>query len=194
MTAAPTAQTLRYGQLDRDLVVDTVLAVARQVGFRGLTMRAVASRLGISPAALYYHVPTKEALLDLAAETVLASVKVPPVTLGWSERLRQLFSRSRAALLPVDGIAGVLQSRPLAGSGRVLDAASLEILNGAGFDHRAARAAHMLLATFLLGTVALEQALTASDPGNPRRASRAADFTAGLDTILTGLAAKGEFT
>ena len=107
---------LRYGELDRDVVVQGLLALARRVGVQQVTMRALAAELGTSAPALYYHVPDKQTALDLLAEAVLSQVRIP--TRGtWDERLGSLYSGGRAALLPVSGITTVLQSRPPAAAG-----------------------------------------------------------------------------
>jgi AcrR family transcriptional regulator len=55
-----------------------ITAVARQVlidgGLEGFTMRAVATRLGAGPMALYTHVGSKEELLDLVLDGLLGEL------------------------------------------------------------------------------------------------------------------------
>ena len=46
----------------RDLIIEK--------GFEGLRMRDIADRVGINIATLHYHVPSKEALIALVAETI----------------------------------------------------------------------------------------------------------------------------
>jgi len=46
-------------------------------GLEVLTMRALAERLGVSPNALYSHVPSKTALVDDLLDDVLAAVQTP---------------------------------------------------------------------------------------------------------------------
>lgn len=45
-------------------------AIVRRSGLSGLTMRALSRRLGVSPSALYNHVPSREALLAWVQEHV----------------------------------------------------------------------------------------------------------------------------
>ena len=184
MTAQRAERPLRYGELDRETVVAAVLRLARASGVESVTMRAVAAELGTSPAAVYYHVPNKAALLDLVADAVLSAVAVPAAG-PWDDRLRSLYESARRELVAVAGIAGVLQSRPLAASGRALDSTSRAILADAGLDRTAARAAHRLLYTYLLGGVMLEHSV------GSRPAASAQSFRFGLDVILAGLREKG---
>lgn len=177
---AERVRTSRYGGLDRDAVVAAVLRLARQHGIDAVTMRSLAAELGTSAPAVYYHVPNKQALLDLVAEALLREVRIPgPDSGSWQQRLIELYSSGRDTLLSVAGIATVLQSRPLSPAGRALDKAGLAIFREAGFDKVTARSAHALLYSYLLGAVSLEHAL-------PSGKSRVA-FQFGLRTIVAGL-------
>jgi hypothetical protein len=122
----------------------------------------------------------------------LARVKIPSDGQPWDAQLRALFSDARRAMLPVQGIATTLQSRPVAPSGRRLHSASATILNAAGFSAAATRAANIALSTFLLGAVALEQALALEGAATLERRGtvpyfRSRDFGAGLSIIIAGL-------
>lgn len=54
-------------------IVDEALAVIAERGVAGLTMRAVAERLGIRTPSLYHHVRDKAALIDLVAQEAFAA-------------------------------------------------------------------------------------------------------------------------
>lgn len=58
--------------------IETVLAAAVDIldesGAPGLTIRALATRLGGGPASVYWYVSGRDELLDLAADSVLAGV------------------------------------------------------------------------------------------------------------------------
>ena len=45
-------------------IVQAALDLLDETGMDGLTVRALASRLGVQAPALYWHVPSKQALLD----------------------------------------------------------------------------------------------------------------------------------
>lgn len=58
---APTAT--RKGDQTRTLILQTALEQFGEQGYRGASLRDIASRCGISHPGLLYHFPTKEALL-----------------------------------------------------------------------------------------------------------------------------------
>ncbi|MGZ6999302.1 MAG: TetR/AcrR family transcriptional regulator, partial [Acidimicrobiia bacterium] len=53
--------------------------VARRAGFDAVTVRAVATRLGVTPMALYRHVGSAAGLRSATLEFVLLEVPPPPV-------------------------------------------------------------------------------------------------------------------
>ena len=55
-------------RLDRDLVIRTALGVADREGLDALTIRRLASELGVTPMALYWHFEDKQALLDALSD------------------------------------------------------------------------------------------------------------------------------
>ncbi|HUZ70586.1 MAG TPA: TetR family transcriptional regulator [Candidatus Saccharimonadales bacterium] len=69
--------------LNREAVIQAALGMLDAVGVEGLSMRALADRLGVKAASLYWHIRDKEQLLELVAEAVLERVAVPASSLGW---------------------------------------------------------------------------------------------------------------
>lgn len=63
----------RPPRISRQMIAEA----AHEVGLDGLTLRAVADRLGVSIAALYHHVSGKDELLRLAAEHSAARLPLP---------------------------------------------------------------------------------------------------------------------
>lgn len=62
MPAATLRERLRAER--RREIIDAAWAVARDQGIGGLTLRAVAARVGIQPPSLYEYFPSKEGLYD----------------------------------------------------------------------------------------------------------------------------------
>lgn len=169
-----------YGELDRAQVVSSLHTLARRVGVQQVTMRELAAELGAAVPSVYYHVPGKQAALDLLAESVLADIPVPQ-TGPWDARLAQLYCAAREVMLAVPGIAGILQTRGGGERARRLDRLSRSLLADAGLTKNVAAAAHTVLYTYLLGSVSLDEAR-----GRPQSTKR---FTAGLDVIIAGIKA-----
>lgn len=61
-------------ELSRDLVVAAALAILDREGADQLSFRRLAADLGAGAASLYWYVPNREALLDLALDAVAAEV------------------------------------------------------------------------------------------------------------------------
>ena len=59
--------------LDRDRLVAAAFALLEEVGLEGLSMRPLASRLGVQAPALYWHVADKSELLGLMARDIYAA-------------------------------------------------------------------------------------------------------------------------
>ncbi len=58
----------------REALLDEVIALLRRVGGGGLTMRALAAHLGTGASSLYYHFPSRDALLAACLERELAGL------------------------------------------------------------------------------------------------------------------------
>lgn len=216
----PDGEGNRRRTLTRDSVVAEALAIVRADGAAALSMRALATRLGVVPAALYHHVRSKDQLHDLILDAVLAEVdcQADP-DLPWTGQVTALARRLRAVLEGHPGIAALLKSRdPLSPHSLAVAEAFLAPLHRAGLPGRQAGLAFWLVYDYTVG-------FALSDPTSPgeqrlqdtatRRelhaflrslpASRfpalaalgayawAGDrdqrFTAGLDTIISGLQA-----
>lgn len=59
--------------LIKQAVLDTAAKIFAEKGYGGTSLKDVASNMGISRAGLYYHFPTKEALLEALIEEVTVS-------------------------------------------------------------------------------------------------------------------------
>jgi AcrR family transcriptional regulator len=63
----------RPAKLDRQMIAEA----AHGIGLSGLTMKAVADRLGVSVPGLYHHVDGKDDLMRLAAEYSAGRIELP---------------------------------------------------------------------------------------------------------------------
>jgi len=67
----------RSPALSRAGLVSAALSLVQQEGLDALTMRALADRLGVKAASLYWHVRDRQELLELLADAILAGVRGP---------------------------------------------------------------------------------------------------------------------
>ncbi|GEL97742.1 TetR/AcrR family transcriptional regulator C-terminal domain-containing protein [Cellulomonas terrae] len=177
-------------RLDRERIVRRALDLLDEVGLDGLTLRRLASDLGVQAAALYWHVPSKAALLDEMATTMLrdlieqandelAALAGEP----WQDCVLLSADRFRAALLARRDGARVfsgtyLTDERLAGWVEL----PLSILVDAGFPTADATRAWGTLLAFVQGFAVEEQA-------QPPGAGADVDerFAFGVDVIVRGL-------
>ncbi|WP_428341777.1 TetR family transcriptional regulator [Mycobacterium sp.] len=180
-------KSLRYGELDRGLVVAAAVRLAERSGVRAVTVRALATELGLSTTAMYRYVDGKAELLNLIAEATLASVELPKSG-PWQQRIRVVANSARAAMLKIDGIADVLQTQPAKGAAQRIDALMQQLVADAGVPPGRRESARILLMIFILGSVSFEQALA----GLPHQLTESPDarYTQGLDMLLAGLSAR----
>jgi AcrR family transcriptional regulator len=91
--------------LSLDQITESTIALIRREGLGRLSMRQLAAELGVTPMAVYYHVPSKTALLDLAADRIMKSIALPDPALHWTERLRQLILDLQQLFAEYPGLA-----------------------------------------------------------------------------------------
>ena len=79
--------------------METALEIIDAQGFYALSMRGLARRLKVFPAAVYWHAGTKSELLALVSERVLEEIDIPNVDiLGWQDWTLELGLRVRRVL------------------------------------------------------------------------------------------------
>src|SRR4051794_4013246 len=68
----------RPSTIDRDAVLETALALLDAEGVEALTMRRLASELGVSAMAAYRYVESKDELLMVLVDRLAARLVSPP--------------------------------------------------------------------------------------------------------------------
>jgi DNA-binding transcriptional regulator YhcF (GntR family) len=74
-------------ELSRARIVRVALAVADAEGLTAVSMRRVATGLGVATMSLYHHVPGKEDLVHLMADAAFGEDDLPEQPPGWRARL-----------------------------------------------------------------------------------------------------------
>ncbi|MEU4566524.1 TetR/AcrR family transcriptional regulator C-terminal domain-containing protein [Micromonospora sp. NPDC023956] len=104
----------RPAPLSRERIVDAAVTLLDRHGIDGLTMRRLAQLLDVTSTALYWHVKTKEDVLDLALDHVFGDVPLPGATDDWRGDARTLVRDWRAAMLRHPWAPGLI-GRPMLG-------------------------------------------------------------------------------
>lgn len=160
----------RHGQpsrspLTREAIVDAALRVLEREGAEGFSMRRVAEEVGTGAASLYWHVPNKDALVELVVDRVAGEIDMPPPDPDhWQEQLIDWMTTARAVLKRYPGVGALTMGRIPIGPNTVRWVEwSLALLRGAGIPDRIAAFAGDLAALYL-GGYALEDAIGPQSP------------------------------
>ena len=163
--------------IDRAGILQTSLELADERGLDGLTMQAVADRLGVTPMALYRHVTGREELLDAIVVRVMAEMEddddVPAEPdAGWQDFLHRLAHGVRRVALRHPKVFPLVVSRPPEAPWLrppLRDLKWVEVfLNSLlveGFDRHRTVAAYRAFSSFLLGHLLLEVSALGADVG-----------------------------
>ncbi|MBO0682834.1 MAG: TetR/AcrR family transcriptional regulator C-terminal domain-containing protein [Candidatus Dormibacteraeota bacterium] len=165
------AQRARRGLrgLEPELVVAAALQVLDEVGLEGLSIRAIAERIGVRGPALYWHFRNKQALLDEMAEAMLADradqLKGPAEGEPWWDWLAELARWLRRALVSHrDGarvFAGV--TLPFVPTFIYLEDLAVGTLHEAGFSWLDALRAMAALHVYVVGATIEEQSMPSTE-------------------------------
>jgi TetR/AcrR family tetracycline transcriptional repressor len=146
-------------RLRRERVVDVAIALLDADGLDALTMRKLATRLGVQPGALYWHFAGKQALLDAMADRFLEGFTADLLTGSWDEQFAALGWRLRQVLLSHRDGARVMAGTYVAEPNTILlGNVAIEILQGAGLPPERAGWATFAAFHFVLGHTIEEQA------------------------------------
>ncbi|MEV0199102.1 TetR/AcrR family transcriptional regulator C-terminal domain-containing protein [Nonomuraea sp. NPDC050691] len=202
--------------IDKETAARTALRLLEEDGLDRLTVRRVASALGVQAPALYWHFADKRALLDQIVDVMLAPAAMElgrpgPGEPWWTWLERSLGALRRALLAHRDGArvaAGADVTRAVA-MGAFAERVT-EVLHAAGFGLADASRAAGALVHFVVGRTLEEQSRPAleeearavADAGFPFPVLAAAlrerheagitpdeDFAYSLMIMLTGLRA-----
>ena len=169
--------TGRRVPLNRERVVAAAVALADEKGAGGVTMRALAGRVGVEAMSLYNHVPGREDVLDGMVDTVFGEIELPVLRPGddWATAMRVRAASARAALLRHPWAVGLMDSRTKPGPSTLRHHdAVLGALRAGGFSPVLATRAFSLIDSYVYGFVLQELSLPFTT-------------TAELDEIVDGL-------
>lgn len=151
--------------LTKDRIVAAALRLLDERGLASFSVRDLAKELGVYPAAIYWHVTSRNKLLAEMVAHVLRDVAPPGSATPWQHWLRELFRRYRAAVRRHPNIA------PLVGAQLVSNASldlglierMLAVLTEAGFQGTRLVEAFSVVVAAQVGFVTLEFAPLPTD-------------------------------
>jgi AcrR family transcriptional regulator len=171
--------------------------LARSARLESVSMRSLATEVGVPVMTIYNYVPNKAALYDMVMNAILRDVRVPSPDEGtWEERLKQLERDARRAL---GGFPGLSLDRTDSVEGDRLAEGVMSILASGGFTPTDAALAFATLFTFMIGQIDVDVEI--AEQGGPAAAavhgaSQLTDMTPdeiyefGFDAVIEGLKAK----
>lgn len=153
--AAPARETLT-----REQIVKTAMATLDAEGLAGLSIRKLAAKLGAGATSLYWHVPTKDDLIDLLIDEIWGEIDVPdPALAGWRNGALLFGHSLRAAVIRHHWLPEVMYTRPSIGPNAMkLGARGLILFGAAGFTGNELDYAMGSVMAYTLGTASAEVA------------------------------------
>ena len=175
--------------LDRQRIVAEAVELLDIDGLDGVTLRKLASRLGVQAPTLYWHLPNKAALITAIAEAILDQqfpTLVPPAyDRPWQEWLAALAARLRRALLAHPDGARVVAAAQMSLKMAAISELAMSTLVTRGLPLAHARLTVLAVARFTIGFVLEEQ----SPPPDPEAAGfDLATYTEMFPTVVAGVA------
>ncbi|GAA4557727.1 TetR/AcrR family transcriptional regulator [Planotetraspora kaengkrachanensis] len=146
--------------LSRERVVTAAVTLADEKGEAGVTMRAIAARLGVEAMSLYNHVTGRDDILDGMVDAVFDEIDLAAPTTDWKAAMHDRAASSRTVLLRHPWAVGLMDSRSRPGPATLRHHdAVLGILRAGGFSVAGAAHAILVIDSYLYGFVLQELSL-----------------------------------
>ncbi|MGX2994992.1 TetR/AcrR family transcriptional regulator [Streptomyces sp. JNUCC 64] len=143
-------------------IAEAAVRIADAEGFQAVTMRRLATELGVAPMAAYRHVSGKDDLWALMVDQVSASLDVPAEVADWRGVIREMALRTRAMTLAHPWLASLPAPLVVLTPNRVAAAErQLAALDGHGLDADTLMAAFKTVVAFVHGSAQSEVTLHA---------------------------------
>jgi TetR/AcrR family transcriptional regulator, tetracycline repressor protein len=175
--------------LDRRRIVTEAVALLDEGGLEGVTLRRLAGRLGVQAPTLYWHIPSKAALVTAIAEEILdqqfPELAPPGPDERWQDWLIGLAERLRRALLAHPDGARVVSASQLSLKMAAISELAMSTLVARGVPLHQARLMVLTVEHFTVGRVLEEQA---PRPAQDELAGfDLAEFTQRHPTLIAGI-------
>jgi AcrR family transcriptional regulator len=187
-----------WGTITRQQIVDVATRRVGNGGYQKMTIRSLASEMGVAPMSLYRHVRNKDDLLDEVVDRLLETLWRPEVSSDdWRAWVIDAAKRLRRFLVAQPAALHVYLRHPVVSPAAIARMnAMMDVLRAAVPDEHAARRAYAAVHTYTIGFAALEvsrarwtPAVDRPDPLVTHLASytSTAQFVEGLGVLLDGI-------
>jgi AcrR family transcriptional regulator len=147
----------RAAALSRDEIVQAAIKVADAEGADAISMRRIAREVNAGTMSLYWHIASKEELLDLVIDTVLGEQQAPEPSGDWRADLGTLARNARSVFHQHRWVMDFMVGRPPSGPRSLQNLErALGSLDGLGLDKATAMNIVFTVGTYALGTVLRE--------------------------------------
>ena len=151
--------------LSRERVLRAAVVIADATGIGSLTMRSLAHELGVKPMALYYHVASKEEILDGIVDLVFSEIELPSADGDWRSEIIRRAESARRVLRRHPWAIGLMESRKTPGPETLRHHdATIGTLRAAGFSVEMTAHAYALLDSYIYGFALQEASLPFEGP------------------------------
>jgi len=153
-----TSHTPIRSPLSRERVLAGAVALADRIGVESLTIRKLATELGVKPMTIYHHVANKEAIIDGMVDIVFAEIDAPPTDVDWKSAMRHRAQSARTVLARHRWAAPLMESRTNPGPATLSHHdAVIECFRRGGFSWEMTGHAYALIDSYIYG-FALQEA------------------------------------
>ncbi|WP_053736288.1 TetR/AcrR family transcriptional regulator [Nocardia sp. NRRL S-836] len=138
--------------LSREAIVRKALEVLDEHGLAKLSMRKLAAELGAAPMSLYWHVPTKDALIELCLDEIYGEFPLPAPDADWEPALREMMHAMRhLALKHPWWIRGIGEFTTIGPNAVAMADAMLEPMRAAGLSAVEASMSVSTVSSYVVG-------------------------------------------
>ena len=168
----------KHGTLSRTDIVDAGLALAAEVGFETINIRALSARLDCSPMAIYSHIDGKEDLLQAMADRAIDMIELPAGEDNWVDWYVDVALSYWSMMCRYPGLdAYILTRGPVVSTPSSIDVTTrmFDVLLRAGFEPAAAATVWRTAHTYLSGYAILTRSASYASPDHRQTSASDAD-------------------
>ena len=152
-------------RLSRERVLRGAVAVADAGGIGSLTMRSLATELGVKTMSVYHHVANKDEVLDGIVDIVFSEIELPSIGGDWHAEMRRRAASAREAMRRHPWAIGLVETRTSPGPETLKHHdAVIGTLRGAGFSVEMTAHAFALIDAYVYGFALSEATLPLNGP------------------------------